>query len=250
MHRPEWAQPKRTKPRHLAKAQAVANPYHVYKRWVQPHHLIAYWRVHWYVTQHRRRLIYKPLNNRRLPFDKATLKAIDPYLRFNTFLFHQVGKRRFFIGVVLRPTRINWLDKRTDGRNRWRPRWRFNFRRTCRKKFPFQPDVWFLTFPHGGTIVLPACVFPPGWRKMRLPKFSPGFWPWKFWERWDILDTLPDLPADLVWQDESVPLPVKGEHVSVPAHVTSLEADVELVEGIVGEPCDGLPVPEQPHVPI
>ena len=77
------------------------------------------------------------------------------------------------------------------------------------------PAAWALCFPMGGALVVPDALFPPQWITIMLGA-SPGHWLWAFWERWDVLLTLPGLPADLVNHGLSRTLPqsaVLGRHI-------------------------------------
>jgi hypothetical protein len=97
----------------------------------------------------------------------------------------------------------------SSGRTEVRRLWCWDLcRRTRRPSVGFRsrelhPDAWFLCLPSGGALVVPNCVFPLDWTRIRLPG-SAGSWLWRYMERWDVLRTLPDLVtwAELVAETE------------------------------------------------
>jgi hypothetical protein len=41
----------------------------------------------------------------------------------------------------------------------------------------FTPHVWFCGFPNGGTLIIPNCILPADWKRIRLP--AGGCWLWR-----------------------------------------------------------------------
>lgn len=74
-------------------------------------------------------------------------------------------------------------------------RWEFVRQERIRERS--HPTIWFLAFPRGGCLVIPDCIIPANWTRIRLKREDP-YWPWRFFDRFDCLKTYPELPDDLV----------------------------------------------------
>lgn len=168
-------------------------------------------------------------------------KKEPPHLRVNLALgmvsWRMKRQTTRWTGIVRWPERFN---RRVAGR--FRAHYRFRLHRDHHKgpryntkRQRIMPDVWFLMFPHGGTLVLPASIIPHYWKQIRIHQNEPNHWIWKYWERWDILTTLPNLPDDLVWHESMPTSEAEGDDVALSLQgVVHLDRNVESEQAIVG----------------
>ncbi len=74
--------------------------------------------------------------------------------------------------------------------------WTLDSRRLGWRERARHPDFWFLCLPSGGVLVVPDAVLPFNWTHLSVPGATG--WQWGYLDRWDCLNTYPDLPPDLV----------------------------------------------------
>lgn len=139
------------------------------------------------------------------------------------------GEKRWGVARMARRTRIlRLVGKGFETSERREYRWQWVLHHNGEDRRRSHPDLWFFCFPAGGCLVIPDSVLQPTWVHMQL---RAGFrtWLWAFWERWDIITTYPNMPADLVLPEPQTEAAVPAP--PVPAAVPDLSAD----------PCADLP---------
>lgn len=126
-----------------------------------------------------------------------------PHQRAALWAYPWVGKP--VLVWVVKPSVLCLYEKQAGGiQARYRRRRVYRLQRLTERAFPQQADCWIVVLPHGGCLLLPRKALPP-WDNIHI-RADRGIL-WKYWERWDLLLTLPDgIPPDLVYR-RSAPHP-------------------------------------------